>query len=91
MLLGINHIRFHNFEPLLLHLAAIRNTGPKIIEVLPNSWAPKYFPPYASIRAPAIGGPVNDATPTIEDIIPILTPALLRSVVKLDSAEGKRL
>lgn len=48
-----------------------------------------YFPPEALMMAPAMGLPVNVAKLTIVNTMPIRTPALLKSVVKLLSAAGK--
>ncbi|KAI7242168.1 hypothetical protein KC330_g187 [Hortaea werneckii] len=52
--------------------------------------ARKDVPPHleTQILAPASGGPVRQANDTILKPIPILTPALLRSVVKLASVAG---
>jgi hypothetical protein len=74
-----------------VYLDAIRRQHPTNITMPAKIWPYSYSPPFLWISSPAIGGPVNVAKLKIVNTIPILVPAILKSVVKLERAVGKRL
>lgn len=85
------HILAHNPFPPFLHLtilAAAIITMPTSNEHPAYTCAPIYLPPDAVIMAPAIGGPMSVAKLHTENTMPMRTPVLRGSAVRLASPAG---
>ena len=80
-------LAFHT-NPVLVTLAPTIANAPTINKLAENICMSKYLPPFAVIRAPAIGDPVSTAKLLIVYPIPILVPIFDKSDVKLASAAG---
>ena len=72
-------------------IATTSSNEPAMKEEPPNICANQNLPSSFWIRAPANGGPVRHAKEMKDKHIPVRVPILVRSVVKLAQAAGKRL
>ena len=79
-----------NSNPVLATREAKRARNPHRMTDPANIWACRYRPWLFWIRAPARGAPVKVAKLTTVKTIPILTPALFKSTVKLDRVAGNK-
>lgn len=85
----LNHTFTFKADPPFAIRHAIENIVPRHKQVPANANAYLYSPPAFCIKAPAKGGPVKFANPTIENTMPMRMPALLKSVVIEERAAGK--
>lgn len=78
-------------KPFLAILAPNKAKVPAMKAEPPNTWAYRKPPWLTCTSEPTIGGPVKQAIETTLKHMPVRTPILFKSVVRLAHAAGNRL